>query len=240
MRVLGVMLVAVLACGCRQLFGIDDTTLGEPADAPGAVIDMATGPADAAPVDAPPPADARIATVAFEDGIAGYAGTLDSDIDEEAPDTVNGAEPVVNYNIHASGEAEPGLLQFAGIFGAGASQIPPGATILDARVRLSLTKTTNDTGTIHEVTVPWDETVTWNTFGPQPGVQPTDLGALVGIPPMNGTVEIELTDSVARWSEDPAQNRGWIFQVPTEDGGAWRSAESGGPRPRLTVQFSVP
>ena len=237
----GVLVVAVLAGGCRQLFGIDDTSVGEPSDAPGPAIDMAAGPPDATPIDAAPPADARIATLTFQNGLGGYAGTLDTHLDELEPDTPHGDLTLVDYNIHAGGGDEPGLLQFSGIFGTDLGQIPPGATILQATVELRLQKTTNDGGTIYEVAVPWAESVTWDTFGAVPGVQPTDLGPAVGPAPLDGAVNLDMTESLARWSLDPAQNHGWIFVAATEDGGSWRSAEGAqGDRPRLAVTFSVP
>jgi hypothetical protein len=240
MRVVGVMLVVLAATGCRQLLGIDDTSVGDPTDAPVPAIDMTAGPADAAPIDATPPADARIATLVFVNGLD-YAGTLDTHIDEASPDQDNGADPDVNYNIHASGEDEPGLLQFTDIFGPGATQIPPGATIQSAILRLRISKTTNDPGVISEVAIPWAESVTWNTFGAMPGVQPPDLGVAVGPTPLDGTADLDMTPSLVRWSADPAANHGWIFEAANEDGAAWRSAEAaGGDRPRLTVTFAVP
>ncbi|MFQ6026852.1 MAG: hypothetical protein ACE5Q6_04970 [Dehalococcoidia bacterium] len=90
----------------------------------------------------------------------------------------------------------------------------------------------------------WAKSVTFNGFGTSPGVQPDEVGALVGVASgaNHGFLSLDVTSSLAAWSADPSANRGWVFQ-PTGANGVriWSSEyDIVAKRPQLSVDFLLP
>jgi len=81
----------------------------------------------------------------------------------------------------------------------------------------ALSRKPGDPANLHEVLVDWDETTRWNGFGAQPGpVYGSDFASAI-VANTGGTgsdLVIDVTSSLAAWSQDPASNRGWLF-MPT-------------------------
>ena len=100
-------------------------------------------------------------------------------------------------------------------------------------------------GAINVSLADWSEaTATWNNFGGDAGVDPTEFGASLGAAPLAaGTANINVTASLQSWSGSPASNFGWIFRPNSTDGVQVRSAEyatTPSERPRLSVTYLAP
>ena len=180
----------------------------------------------------------------FQQDINGYAGTEDTFVMENNPNTAYGDEDWVEWDAddpYGSGKENTGLLKFDDIFGTGAGQISLGSTILEA----TLTITINDSGddaTVNEVISAWSETTTYNGFGSTAGVQAEDYGDVTGTASgaSTGAISLDVTDSVQGWSNGET-NLGWIFR-PSGDGGVeFRSSEFAtvSQRPLLEVTYYV-
>ncbi|MFP8873997.1 MAG: DNRLRE domain-containing protein, partial [Myxococcota bacterium] len=114
-----------------------------------------------------------------------------------------------------------GLLRFRNLFGENVGQIPPGSTISAATLTLrSKNPQTSDSANLHEVLIEWDESTRWNDFGGQPGPDyGTDFDIQIELATGSmeeGDVLLDVTSSVAAWSQDPSSNRGWLF-MPTHN-----------------------
>ena len=186
------------------------------------------------------------ATLSFQEGVGGYAGTQDTYLAEGLPTTPNGGVDNWRWDTANAGGQEFGLLRFDGLFGSGPGQIPAGAQIESATLQLVVfNASVAPAGAINEALVDWNEgTVTWASFGGDAGVQSDEFGAFVASAPIAaGPVVADVTASLQAWSTDPAANRGWIFRPSSNDGVQVRSAEYAAAiaeRPRLTVTYSVP
>ncbi len=188
-----------------------------------------------------PPAAAD--TLVFRENAAGYTGTQDSFLQQSAPASGHGSLDRAEWDSDdppGSGQDNVALVRFDNIFGGGANQIPLGAQITSATLTYDVI---NEGGVanVYEAAVAWSESVTWNGFGGSPGVQAGELGAFVGNASGTlGTRTLNVTASLAVWSEDPALNRGWIFLPASTDGCEFRSSENATTslRPTLTVVFN--
>jgi hypothetical protein len=180
-------------------------------------------------------------TLVFQDVSGGYAGTVDTYLSENEPTTSHGTLIRVewdNDDPSGTGRRNIALLRFDGMFGAGPGQIPPGAQITSAALRY-VVNDSGDSGRLHESLVDWDELVTWDTFGGEPGVQTDERSAQVTtLPGTSGAQNVNVTESLTRWAADPSTHHGWVV-LPTGSGGVqFRSREytvNPANRPKLTV-----
>ena len=181
--------------------------------------------------------------MSFRDGVNGFTSTVDTHIRVAAPSTSHGLLTTFHWDNEDGGTPNStkfGLLRFDNIFGSGPGQIPMGSTIQSA----TLTYTVTDVGgsaTVNEVAVDWLENVTFDGFGAAPGVQAGDFGALVGTASgAVGAQTLNVTSSLAAWSSNPTNNRGWIFRPTTTDGTQAFSGDHTtlAERPLLTVTFT--
>ena len=184
--------------------------------------------------------DAGAATIVFQEGLNGYSGTVDTYIKGGVPTSSYGSSLVVEWDGDDQGGQDFGLLRFDDIFGAGPNQIPASAIINSATLVYNVTNAGN-AASANAVTVDWDETVTYNTFGGDAGVDDTEYGLLLGgAAGGSGDNTLDVTSSIVNWVSDPSANKGWIFR-PTggTDGVAFRSSEDGTAslRPELSVTF---
>lgn len=185
----------------------------------------------------------------FQEGVNGYVGTHDTTLSKSIPSDfprgdsatvgVIGPEPTDMREQH-------GLVRFDGIFGAGANQISPGATVTSAILRLSTDISTNNTVFVHEMLQDWDEaTATWDSF--VNGVQTNGTeAAIVEVasfaPNSLSAFEIDVTSSVAKWSTG-VDNLGWVFFIrdANTDVYTFHSSEAidSALRPSLTVNIAA-
>lgn len=184
-------------------------------------------------------------TVTFQEGIAGYVGTSDTFVQQAAPTANNGALERSEWDSDdpsGTGQDNVALLRFDNIIGSGPGQIPIGSQITSATLAYTVFDSGN-AGDLHEAAVNWNESTSWNTLGASPGVQPSDYGDFVALMGGSiGTLSVPVTASLAKWTADPASNRGW-FVLPTGAGGVeFRSSEylaTPTLRPRLTVIYNA-
>jgi hypothetical protein len=102
-----------------------------------------------------------LSTTSFQEGVSGYAGTIDTYVREEAVDTASGSLNGIEWDDDAtSGNMldEISALRFENIFGSGVGQIPPGSTIVSARLTYKVSTDANaqgNNGTVSESLVSW-------------------------------------------------------------------------------------
>lgn len=144
------------------------------------------------------------------------------------------------------------LIRFDDIFGSAPGQIPPGAIVSSATLRLNVLDPITCPAAVHRMQRPWGATDTWNTFGEppwntSPGVQADDTEAAAepdDVPPAMpaGPRTIDVTSSLRTWALDQAANFGWVLSVTAPDVLAFDSSEAAAvsDRPKLTVVYTRP
>ncbi len=155
-------------------------------------------------------------------------------------------------NDIADNEAEnflESLIRFDQLVGKGRRQIPPGAKIVSATLRLSV----YDAGSgivLQRALESWDEKSTWKSLN-------RGLDRFVAIPDARlgradkrknvrkGMVALDVTSALRAWVQQPRRNFGWVLKSPAPGGTnsvGIRSSEfpNSGERPQLTVRFTPP
>jgi len=193
-----------------------------------------------------------ISSAVFQDGLGGYVGTVDTFIKTSDSTNSYGTLEYVLWNTDdpvGTGQDTYGLIRFEDIFGSGEGQVPLDAGIVSATFSYEEIDGTRG-GPMREVLVDWDESVTYDTFGPSPGVQSSDRGqtliAQAWAGSGNGTLtpwDINVRESIIRWQQDPTTNRGWIVQAygSPSYGQIYSSefADDESVRPLLTVVYNT-
>ncbi|MDY6990237.1 MAG: DNRLRE domain-containing protein, partial [Thermodesulfobacteriota bacterium] len=193
--------------------------------------------------------------VTFQEGVNAYSGTLDTFLQEDAPDNVNGSLDEWEWDDDDPTESNNrnyGLIRFDDIFdisGTGTDQIPEGSQIVSA----ILTYTVFDegvTGDVREMLTYWDESdnltsVCGGSCGEGSEYGATSIGSAPA--PSAGTYDVDVTSSVQSWAIDPTSNMGWIIVPPSPPGASGggaqiRSSEyaTTADRPKLTVDHVLP
>lgn len=106
----------------------------------------------------------------------------DSYLSENAPASTNGTREWVEWDSDdpaGTGLDTVAAIRFEQLFGNGTGQIPATAAITSATLTLTVNNA-GDAGLAYEAAVDWDDSVTWNTFGPAAGVQSGDYVNLLG------------------------------------------------------------
>jgi hypothetical protein len=192
------------------------------------------------------PPEAKRAAVSFQQGVDGYAGTIDTELWALAPTTILERNPNVTSDADNDGGESQVLLRFEGIIGTGPRQVPPGSTVHAARLVVSAF----DQGTtvnLHRMLVPWDRSATWN--GLVCGVSADGLEAarhkdaftFGRIAANSSAITFEVTDTVQAWVNG-APNHGWVFLNTGGNGWDFYAAEfeAVAQRPKLVVEFTPP
>jgi hypothetical protein len=172
----------------------------------------------------------------FQQGTDGYVGAEDTWIEQGA--STHGTDPSLSWGTSPESAA---LLRFGSLFDTEGGPIPAGATITSATLHY-VAHDAGDGANVHEVSVPWADTVDHAGFGPTAGIQagedydPTPIAAAPGAARVHA---VDVTASVSAWSADPS----WIFVPTGADGVRIRSAEDATDprdRPRLAVRYADP
>ncbi len=178
--------------------------------------------------------------VAFEQGVGGYNGTVDTVLSEAEPDldgslleelAVDGDDP------GGSGLATQVLLRFDDLFGTGAGRVPSGGPIRSARLEL-VTTNPGSGATFHRMLGAWSDVDTWAAFGADGVVGGDECAATPDTAvdaPGTGPLVVDVTESLDAWTRQPCANRGWALLPRGDDGWDFRSSESLAP-PRLVVE----
>ncbi len=188
-------------------------------------------------------------SVSFQQGEAGYAGTIDTDMRPGAPDTDRSLEP----NLFVDDPGQTVLLRFEDIIGAAIGQVPAGAVIHTARLTLASTSgdAMGDGGRFYAMLAPWADADTWNTLVDgvtADGVEAanvfnTQAGNATLTPDVQGGFNsFDVTTDVQNWVNGLTANNGWaiIPWVGGTNGWAIQSAESATPgyRPKLEIYYT--
>ncbi|RIK65961.1 MAG: hypothetical protein DCC65_10990 [Planctomycetota bacterium] len=176
-------------------------------------------------------------TLAFQDGVAGYTGTVDTFLDEANPALSHAGD--TSFTMDADPTDKQGLLRFGGIFGSnGSSQIPPGSTILSATLRVNVNDASDTGALFHRMLTCWEDTDTWTTFGSgiqANGVEAVAAADVTAVQNTTGILDINVTTSVAAWAAGDV-NLGWAL-LPGGGSGFGFDSSEGTTKPRLSVTF---
>ena len=191
-----------------------------------------------------------LATETFQEGVSGYASTQDTELESDSPDNVQPNGTAVR--LVAGGDPEQGLIRFEDIFGAGAGEIPIGATINSATLEINVyvDGTPSTVVSIHEMLENWTESATWNSMSTSgAGIQTDDVEAAATATDVlnsgefgsTGWKSFDVTSSLQSWSSG-GTNYGWVIvsDDPT-DGVIYRTSDYStiSVRPRLTVDYTA-
>jgi hypothetical protein len=190
--------------------------------------------------------NAGVQRATFQNGVNGYAGTLDTELLQATP-TVNRGD-ALDFSIDADDPNGTGsdnhiLIQFQDIIGGLSGQVPAGGNVVINLAQLVVEGfDPGDGASVHRVLQPWDESATWaNSFGGN-GVQNTGIEAVALqdsiVAGATGRVEINVTASVQAWVSGDAENLGWVLLPAGNNGWDIRSSESTSP-PQLRVYYTV-
>lgn len=191
--------------------------------------------------------DPNIRSVSFRRGTSG-ALVSDTYLDASVP---SGSRATISpILVDNSPAVTQGLVRFENFIGRGSDQVPPGAQILSAKLKLLTGPATNDS-TVNGVLLyrmfrSWTESSTWNSLGA--GVQFDGVEAASGaefalLPNvLDAWAVFDVTASVRDMVANPASNQGWVLAPTGGDGWRFLSSETAAlaDRPTLEVTFIQP
>ncbi|MEM7626064.1 MAG: DNRLRE domain-containing protein [Planctomycetota bacterium] len=192
-------------------------------------------------------------TVTFQQGVDNYAGTSDTSLFQDKPDTmISGSKGLFVQNGEKDGEPNQRhiLIRFDDIFGAGPNQIPADATIDNATVTMVCQYGYSPDGglEVFELIRPFKDGTTWNNFGDGVTVgedtASDPVGAFSIFSNKKDNAVVDVTASITAWVANPSANLGWSILEADRVGfdgtsAAFASeAEAVETRPILTVEFT--
>jgi len=197
--------------------------------------------------DALPPAGTALRqTLAFQEGVNGYTGTIDLEIWAVSPNTCLNGNPSASSDADNDGGESQVLVRFENIIGDKPGQIPPKSAIHSAVFTVSAFDEGN-TVHLHRMLVPWKATATWNSL--VAGVTADGLeaskqkdGFTFGkISASTSLIDFEVTDTVQAWVNGKP-NYGWVFINTGGNGWDFYTSEfeDVNQRPKLIVEFTPP
>ena len=198
----------------------------------------------------PDPSVTRITEpIIIQDGLNGYAGTLDTEIRFSAPDSAaGGALAVVNSDLQDGTPvgAVHSLLRFDNLIGGGAGQVPLGAQITSAELRIWTDDLTDATTPIRlaRMNVTWSEASTWNSMvngiDQTNGVEAGTVDAILDGSQDDAFDTMNVTAAIQAWANG-SPNYGWVFLPSGNNGWRWATSENttADRRPRLLVDYTV-
>jgi hypothetical protein len=182
----------------------------------------------------------------FQQGVDGYAGTIDTEIWALAPNTILADNPNASSDSDNDGGESQVVIRFDGIVGSSEKQIPKGARIVKANLYVSAFDQ-GSTVHLHRMNVPFSKTATWNSL--VDGVSADGLESsrtkdsltFGKIAANSSTAIFDVTDTVQYWSAGHP-NHGWVFINTGGNGWDFYSSEFEDltQRPRLEIIYTVP
>ena len=182
------------------------------------------------------PEDPPVLLTNFRQGLDGYSGVSDTTIRADQPSTslATAHDLSCDLDIGAAAGTQPAqiLVRFRNLFGSGAGQVPPDATILSAKLRISTGPNSSD-GTpnlieIHRMLTNWNDAATWSNTGN--GIAQDDVESVItpsfDLTPvvLDAPAIFDVTSDVEIW-KGGAANYGWVFISKGADGWVARSSE---------------
>jgi hypothetical protein len=185
-------------------------------------------------------------TVLFQNGLQGYGGTVDVEVWAVSPNTCLEGNPNASTDSDNDGGESQILLRFDGIVGTEGQQVPPNATVLEAKLAISAF----DEGTtvhLHRMLVSWKPNATWNSlvggvtadgFEASPHKDGFTFGKISA---STSRIEFDVRDTVQAWVNGSPQH-GWVFINTGGNGWDFYSSEHDltDKRPSLTIRYRVP
>ncbi len=161
-------------------------------------------------------------TLRFQQGMNGYERALGIGIDQRRPGFSDASGLVWVVTQDNGGAESQGLLRFDDIFGADPAQVPPGARIESAVLRIFVSKEpeawTRNRVTFHPLRVAWGRGAAWNFAGwGGDGVQvdgreaSTEPAAQVAFSNAGYYYNLDVTSTVRAWAAGEA-NQGWLLR----------------------------
>ena len=185
-------------------------------------------------------------TVSFQEGVNGYAATVDLEIWAVSPNTCLNGNPNASSDADNDGGESQVLLRFEKVVGDKAGQVPPKSAIHSATLVIGAF----DEGTtvhLHRMLVPWKANATWATL--VGGVSANGLeaskqkdGFTFGkISASTSAISFDVTDTVQAWANGKP-NYGWVFINTGGNGWDFYTSEFEDvkQRPKLVVEFTPP
>lgn len=211
------------------------------------------------------PAAAQL-SVSFQEGVNGYAGTLDTEFRSGDAATPQGAKDFITVDEFDNGNQVEGAIRFENLFGNQVGRVPAGVTIGFATLTVWSDSASDPEAVIGFnrvlATSPWDENSTWFSLGGD--LIPDGSGLLDGDPILQDNIEsltvpdaivpnpqisdvfinLDVTAAVQAWYAG-ATNLGWGINNNTGNGWDIFSSEYVDPvdandfskRPRLTIGY---
>jgi len=171
-----------------------------------------------------------------------YDGTVDTFLQEFAVTANNSGATNLSVDLDdpiGTRLRAQGLLRFDRVFGLSERQVPAGASILSADLQLHTTDP-GDGASFYRMVVPWTDENSWSTFsgdGIQPGLE-ARTAPDVAIDGRGSPICVDVTASLAAWSEEPCSNQGWALLPRGEAGDGWDfSSAEGAQPPKLSVRY---
>jgi hypothetical protein len=192
------------------------------------------------------PLPTKKATATFQQGVNGYATTVDTEIWAVAPTTILDGNPNASTDANNDGGESQVLLRFDGIIGSKAGQVPLRSTVHSAKLIVSAFDP-GDTVHLHRMLVPWKASATWNSM--VGGVSADGLEAsrhkdsftFGKISAATSEIPFDVTDTVQAWVNGD-KNYGWVFINTGSNGWDFYTSEFEDvkQRPKLIIEYSAP
>lgn len=192
------------------------------------------------------------ATLSFQQGVAGYADTTDTDLFSLDPNTNFADNTFISVDQQDFDNVHHGLLRFGNIFTNNPTleptKIPFGSTINSASLSLSNINESNLAAllSLYRMKIDWAEsTSTWNSFGPLGGIQTDGVEAernpdfILEDTATQGTKICDVKHSLQAWADGVA-NHGWAVIQYSSNGWDFETSEAASKQPLLTVDFTPP
>ena len=179
-------------------------------------------------------------TLAFQQEVDGYRGTVDTSLSEGAPNEEQATDDKLEFDGEDSdrgGLETLSLLRFDDVFGT--SALPSSTSLLKVTLDVYFTDARGNGFALYTVQEAWQETTTWSTFAsgnPETGLllvdDTFDLDSEGEFP-----VTIDITSVAQQWHSDPASHHGVAFRAHGPSGNLIGSSEYEelDARPRLNI-----
>lgn len=189
-------------------------------------------------------------TLRFQPGLNGYAQALGLGIDQRRPgfSDASGLVWVVTSDGGAESQA---LLRFDEVFGSGSAQVPPGARVSSAHLRIYVSQEpeawTRNRVFFHRMLVEWGPGAAWNFAGwGGDGAQVDDReaervpSAHVAFSNPGYFYNLDVTETVRAWAAG-APNHGWLLRnrMSNNFGLTTPQAAAVHERPELVISFDA-
>lgn len=183
-----------------------------------AIVGLALSSARMFADETPTTVEQETRTVRFQNGMNDYGGTLNIGIDTPPPNTTVTSK-VLWVDRVKDGVGQQVLVQFRDIIGNGPRQVPPGAEITKAVLRIYVGRETSRHRIyFHRMLIPWKADATWNSpaWGGN-GVRVDDRDALAEADGnniffrQNQHYEVDVTAALRAWVGGQP-NYGWVLQ----------------------------